>query len=104
MVPSDPPAISGLFLVARVNPPDARRFRVLPSQICGKERNNLRRLRRQRYQRMVGRHFAPALLLVVWLGDHDDLVAGLAEIERVGIVVLGKAEGIEITAVRYRRG
>ena len=51
-----------------------------------------------------GTGFQFARSVVERLGDDHDVVAGLAVIERVGVVVGGVAEGVEIAAVGERGG
>jgi hypothetical protein len=49
---------------------------------------------------MAGRHRLPDIALhVERLRHHDDAVAGLAVVQRIGRAAIGEAEGVEVLAV-----
>jgi hypothetical protein len=62
--------------------------------------NNLGALRCERDEDVVRRHLGPVRLLVVRLGDDDHLIAVLAEIKRIGRVILREAKSEQVFPVR----
>src|SRR5262245_6433940 len=69
------------------------------------ERLERNRLLRARHDDMAGRHWLPVRAIgIERLRHHNHVAAGLAVVERVGGIVGGVAEGIEVAAVAERRG
>ena len=73
--------------------------------VLGQERLERDLLAGERHDHGAGRHRLPmGALGVERLGDDDDVLAGLAVVERIGVVVGGIAEGVEVAPVGERRG
>src|SRR5712691_2131387 len=71
--------------------------------LLGEERLQRDRLAGRCHDGVSGRHRLPVDAVAVQrLGHHHDIAAGFPVIERIGIVVGGVAEGIEIAAVGER--
>src|SRR5262249_6634815 len=73
--------------------------------LLGEERLERDRLAGLGHDRVARRHRLPVRAVgIERLGDHHQIVAGLAVVERIGVVVGGIAEGVEVPAVGQRRG
>src|ERR1700759_3615910 len=85
--------------VARDNPPAAREFRRLKGGNRQVEGNYFDGFGRTGHQDVAVGDFGPVVFLVERLRYDHHLAGAFAEIQRVGCIVLGVAESVEIAAI-----